>query len=132
MIDMTDKDFIYKFDSGIDFSADEMQEICSGIIGYSSGGSDDGSGNCTSTFQVEGRWFRVYWTEKLINGEIIIDYSLARVREMQSMYDYIMSLNIHDLAEYLRNFGAYCKTRTDEISLCEIKSMLAEYREDCK
>lgn len=132
MINMTDKDFINKFDNNIDFSADEMQEICNGLIGCSSGGSDDGSGNCTSTSQVEGRWFRVYWTERLINGEIIIDYSLARVREMQSRYDYIHSLNIHDLAEYLRNFGAYCKTRTDEISLCEIKCMLAEYREDCK
>ena len=126
------KDFINKFDNGIDFSADEMQEICIGLIGYSSDRSDDGSGNCTRTFQVEGRWFRAYWTERLINGEILIDYSLARVREMQSRYDYIHSLNIHDLAEYLRNFGAYCKTRTAEISLCEIKCMLAEYREDCK
>ena len=125
MITMTDKDFINKFDNGIDFNADEMQEICNGLIGYSSGGSDDGSGNCTSTFQVEGRWFRAYWHEPISVGDVFT------VREMQSRYDYIHSLNIHDLAEYLRNFGAYCKTRTDEISLCEIKCMLAEYREDC-
>ena len=123
---MTDKDFINKFDNGIDFSADEMQEICSGIIGYSSDGSDDGSGNCTSTFQVGGRWFRAYWHEPISEGDVFT------VREMQSEYGYIQSLNIHDLAEYLRNFGAYYKTRTDEISLCEIKCMLAEYREDCK
>lgn len=45
---------------------------------------------------------------------------------MQSEYDYIMSLNIHDLAEYLREFV------DDELSLCEIKCMLADYREDCK
>lgn len=123
---MTDKDFINKFDSGIDFNADEMQEICNGLIGYSSGGSDDGSGNCTRTFQAEGRWFRAYWSEPISEGDVF------KVREMQSRYDYIHSLNIHDLAEYLRNFGAYCRTRTDEISLCEIKCMLAEYREDCK
>ena len=127
MVNVTDKDFINKFDNSIDFNADEMQEICNGLIGYSSGGSDDGSGNCTSTFQVEGRWFRVYWTEILINGEIIIDYSLARVREMQSNYDYIRSLNIHDLARYLKDFS-----KTDEFSLCELKHMLADYREDCK
>lgn len=124
---MTDKEFINKFDNNVDFSADEMQEICNGLIGCSSGGSDDGSGNCTSTFQVAGRWFRVYWTERLINGEIIIDYSLARVREIQSNYDYIRSLNIHDLARYLRDFS-----KTDEFSLCELKHMLADYREDCK
>lgn len=124
---MTDKDFINKFDNNIDFSADEMQEICNGLIGCSSDGSDDGSGNCTSTFQIEGRWFRVYWTERLINDEIITDYSLARVREMQSNYDYIRSLNIHDLARYLRDFS-----KTDEFSLCELKHMLADYREDCK
>ena len=45
------------------------------------------------------------------------------------MYDCIHSLNIHDLAEYLRNFGAYYKSRDGGISLNEIKAMLAEYKE---
>ena len=125
MINMTDKDFINKFDNGIDFSADEMQEICNGLIGYSSGGSDDGSGNCTSTFQVEGRWFRVYWHEPISEGDVF------KVREMQSEYDFIMSLNFHDLAKYLRNFGIYCR-ETHELSVCEIKHMLADFKEDCK
>ena len=124
---MTDKNFIFKFDNCIDFSADEMRDICSGLIGYSSDGSDDGSGNCTSTFQVEGRWFRAYWTERLVNDEILIDYSSARIREMQSHYDYIRSLSIHELARYLKDFSVY-----NEFSLCELKHMLADYREDFK
>ena len=31
----------------------------------------------------------------------------------------------------LSNFGAFYKTRNDGISLCEIKCMLAAYKEDC-
>ena len=46
------------------------------------------------------------------------------------MYDCIHSLNIHDLAEYLRNFGAYYKSRDGGIPLDEIKAMLAELKGD--
>ena len=122
---MTDKEFIYKFDNGIDFSADEILSICDGDIGSTYNISESPDEQFTRTFQVEGRWFRAYWSEPISEGDIF------KIREMQSRYDYIHSLNIHDLAEYLRNFGAYCKTRDDEISLCEIKCMLAEFREDC-
>lgn len=121
---MTDKDFINKFDNGIDFSADEILSICDGDIGSTSNISESPDEQFTRTFQVEGRWFRAYWSEPISEGDVF------KVREMQSRYDYIHSLNIHDLAEYLRNFVAYYKS-DDEISLCEIKCMLAEYREDC-
>ena len=123
---MTDKEFINKFDNEIDFSADEILSICNGDIGNTGNISESPDEQFTRTFQVEDRWFRAYWSEPISEGDVF------KVREMQSRYDYIHSLNIHGLAEYLRNFGAYCKTRDDEISLCEIKCMLAEYREDCK
>ena len=122
---MTDKEFINKFDNGIDFSADEILSICNGFIGSTANISESPDEDFTRTFQVEGRWFRAYWSEPISEGDVF------KVREMQSRYDYIHSLNIHDLAEYLRNFVAYCKSDDDEISLCEIKCMLAEYREDC-
>ena len=122
---MTDKEFINKFDNNIDFSADEILSICDGDIGSTSNISESPDEDFTRTFQAEGRWFRAYWHEPISEGDVF------KVREMQSRYDYIHSLNIHDLAEYLRNFGAYCKSSDDEISLCEIKCMLAEYREDC-
>ena len=122
---MTDKEFINKFDNNIDFSADEILSICDGDIGSTSNISESPDEQFTRTFQVEGRWFRAYWSEPISEGDVF------KVREMQSRYDYIHSLNIHDLAEYLRNFVAYCKSRDDEISLCEIKCMLAEFREDC-
>ena len=122
---MTDKEFINKFDNNIDFSADEILSICDGDIGNTGAISESPDEQFTRTFQVEGRWFRAYWSEPISERDIF------KIREMQSRYDYIHSLNIHDLAEYLRNFGAYCKTRDDEISLCEIKCMLAEFREDC-
>ena len=123
---MTDNEFINKFDSFNVFSADEILSICDGDIGSTSNISESPDKQFTRTFQVEGRWFRAYWSEPISEGDVF------EVRQMQSRYDYIHSLNIHDLAEYLRNFGAYYKTRNDEISLCEIKCMLAEYREDCK
>ena len=126
MVSMTDKEFINKFDNDIDFSADEILSICNGDIGSTGNISESPDEQFTRTFQVEGRWFRAYWAEPLFERGTIF-----RVREMQSRYDYILSLNIHDLAEYLRNFGAYYKSRDDEISLCEIKCMLAEFREDC-
>ena len=122
---MTDKEFINKFDNGIDFSADEILSICNGFIGSTANISESPDEDFTRTFQVEGRWFRAYWSEPISEGDVF------KVREMQSRYDYIHSLNIHDLAEYLRNFVAYCKSDDDEISLCEIKCMLAEYKEDC-
>ena len=122
---MTDKEFIYKFDNSIVFSADEILSICDGDIGSTSNISESPDEQFTRTFQVEGRWFRAYWSEPISEGDVLT------VREMQSRYDYIHSLNIHDLAEYLRNFGSYCKSRDDEISLCEIKCMLAEFREGC-
>ena len=125
MISMTDKEFIDKFDNGVDFSADEILSICDGDIGSTGNISESPDEQFTRTFQAEGRWFRAYWHEPISEGDVF------KVREMQSRYDYIHSLDIHDLAEYLRNFGAYCKTRDDEISLCEIKCMLAEFREDC-
>ena len=125
MISMTDKEFINKFDNEIDFSADEILSICNGDIGNTGNISESPDEQFTRTFQVEGRWFRAYWHEPISEGDVF------KVREMQSRYDYIHSLNIHDLAEYLRNFGSYCKSRDDEISLCEIKCMLAEFREDC-
>lgn len=124
MVSMTDKEFINKFDSGIDFSGDEILSICDGDIGSTSNISESPDEDFTRTFQAEGRWFRAYWHEPISEGDVF------KVREMQSRYDYIRSLNIHDLAEYLRNFVAYFKS-DDEISLCEIKCMLAEYREDC-
>lgn len=124
MISMTDKEFINKFDNNIDFSADEILSICNGFIGSTANISESPDEDFTRTFQVEGRWFRAYWSEPISEGDVF------KVREMQSRYDYIHSLNIHDLAEYLRNFVAYFKS-DDEISLCEIKCMLAEYREDC-
>ena len=124
MISMTDKEFINKFDNGIDFSADEILSICDGDIGSTGNISESPDEQFTRTFQVGGRWFRAYWSEPISEGDVF------KVREMQSRYDYIHSLNIHDLAEYLRNFVAYYKSY-DEISLCEIKCMLAEYREDC-
>ena len=123
---MTDKEFINKFDNSIVFSADEVLSICDGDIGSTGNISESPDEEFTRTFQVEGRWFRAHWFEPIFERGTIF-----RVREMQSRYDYIHSLNIHDLAEYLRNFGSYCKTRDDEISLCEIKCMLAEFREDC-
>ena len=122
---MTDKEFISKFDNEIDFSADEILSICNGDIGNTGNISESPDEQFTRTFQVEGRWFRAYWSEPISEGDVF------KVREMQSRYDYIHSLNIHGLAEYLRNFGSYCKSRDDEISLCEIKCMLAEFREDC-
>ena len=122
---MTDKEFISKFDNNIDFSADEILSICDGDIGNTGYISESPDEDFTRTFQVEGRWFRAYWSEPISEGDVF------KVREMQSRYDYIHSLNIHGLAEYLRNFGSYCKSRDDEISLCEIKCMLAEFREDC-
>ena len=122
---MTDKEFISKFDNEIDFSADEILSICIGDIGNTGNISESPDEQFTRTFQVEGRWFRAYWSEPISEGDVF------KVREMQSRYDYIHSLNIHGLAEYLRNFGSYCKSRDDEISLCEIKCMLAEFREDC-
>ena len=125
MISMTDKEFISKLDNEIDFSADEIFSIYSGFIGRASGVSESPDGQFTRTFQVEGRWFRVYWTEPIFDRGMF----KIRIREMQSRYDYIHSLNIHDLAEYLRNFGAYYKSRDDGISLNEIKAMLAEYKE---
>ena len=121
---MTDKEFISKFDNEIDFSADEILSICNGDIGSTSNISESPDEQFTRTFQVEGRWFRAYWSEPISEGDPF------KIREMQSRYDYIHSLNIHDLAEYLRNFVAYFKS-DDEISLCEMKCMLAEYREDC-
>ena len=124
MVIMTDKEFINKFDNNIDFSADEILSICDGDIGSTSNISESPDEQFTRTFQVEGRWFRAYWSEPISEGDPF------KIREMQSRYDYIHSLNIHDLAEYLRNFVAYYKS-DDEISLCEIKCMLAEYREDC-
>ena len=124
MVIMTDKEFINKFDNNIDFSADEILSICNGDIGSTSNISESPDEQFTRTFQVEGRWFRAYWSEPISERDIF------KIREMQSRYDYIHSLNIHDLAEYLRNFVAYFKS-DDEISLCEIKCMLAEYREDC-
>ena len=127
MVIMTDKEFINKYDNAINFSVEDIFSIYSGFIGRASGVSESPDGQFTRTFQVEGRWFRVYWTEPIFDGGMF----KIRIREMQSKYDYIHSLNIHDLAEYLRNFGAYCKSRDDEISLCEIKCMLAEFREDC-
>ena len=125
MVIMTDKEFINKFDNNIDFSADEVLSICNGFIGSTANISESPDEDFTRTFQAEGRWFRAYWSEPISEGDVF------KVREMQSRYDYIHSLNIHDLAEYLRNFGAYYKSRDDEISLCEIKCMLAEFREDC-
>lgn len=122
---MTDKEFIYKFDNSIDFSADEILSICDGDIGSTDSISESPDEQFTRTFQVEGRWFRAYWYDPMSRRDKV------KIEEMQSRYDYIHSLNIHDLAEYLRNFGSYCKTRDDEISLCEIKCMLAEFREDC-
>ena len=122
---MTDKEFISKFDNNIDFSADEILSICNGDIGNTGNISESPDEQFTRTFQVEGRWFRAYWSEPISEGDVF------KVREMQSRYDYIHSLNIHGLAEYLRNFGSYCKSRDDEISLCEMKCMLAEFREDC-
>ena len=120
---MTDKEFIYKFDKNIDFSYEQSKAICLGYIGENHKVKVNDFGDCIRIFQVNGRWFRVHWFQCL--------YLWAELCEMQSRYDYIHSLDIHDLAEYLRNFGAYCKTRDDEISLCEIKCMLAEVREDC-
>ena len=123
MISMTDKEFISKFDNEIDFSADEILSICNGDIGNTGNISESPDEQFTRTFQAEGRWFRAYWHEPISEGDVF------KVREMQSRYDYIHSLNIHDLAEYLRNFGAYYKSRDGGISLNEIKAMLAEYKE---
>ena len=123
---MTDKEFINKFDNAIVFSADEILSICDGDIGSTSNISESPDEQFTRTFQAEGRWFRAYWSEPISEGDVF------KVREMQSRYDYIHSLNIHDLAEYLRNFVAYFKSKDGGISLDEIKCMLAEYREDCK
>ena len=120
---MTDKEFINKYDNAINFSVEDIFSICHGFIGRACGVSESPDGQFTRTFQVEGRWFRVYWSEPISEGDVF------KVREMQSRYDYIHSLNIHDLAEYLRNSGAYCKSRDDGISLNEIKAMLAEYKE---
>ena len=120
---MTDKEFINKFDNEIDFSADEILSICNGDIGSTGNISESPDEQFTRTFQVGDRWFRAYWSEPISEGDVF------KVREMQSRYDYIHSLNIHDLAEYLRNFGAYYKSRDDGISLNEIKAMLAEYKE---
>ena len=123
MISMTDKEFISKFDNEIDFSADEILSICNGDIGNTGNISESPDEDFTRTFQAEGRWFRAYWHEPISEGDVF------KVSEMQSRYDYIHSLNIHGLAEYLRNFGAYYKSRDDGISLNEIKAMLAEYKE---
>ena len=124
---MTDKEFINKYDNAINFSVEDIFSIYNGFIGRAGGVSESPDGQFTRTFQVEGRWFRVYWTEPIFDKGMF----KIRIREMQSKYDYIHSLNIHDLAEYLRNFSTYCKTRDDDSSLCEIKHMLAEFREDC-
>ena len=121
MISMTDKEFIYKFDKNIDFSYEQSKAICLGYIGENHKVKVNDFGDCIRIFQVNGRWFRVHWFQCL--------YLWAELCEMQSRYDYIHSLNIHDLAEYLRNFGAYYKPRDDGISLNEIKAMLAEYKE---
>lgn len=120
---MTDKEFINKFDNNIDFSADEILSICNGFIGSTANISESPDEDFTRTFQAEGRWFRAYWHEPISEGDVF------KVREMQSEYDFIRSLGIHSLAEYLKEFA---KLYSGEPSLCEIKCMLAEYREDCK
>ena len=91
---MTDKEFISKFDNNIDFSADEILSICDGDIGSTANISESPDEQFTRTFQAEGRWFRAYWHEPISEGDVF------KVREMQSRYDYIHSLDIHSLAEY--------------------------------
>ena len=91
---MTDKDFINKFDNGIDFSAEEILSICDGDIGSTGNISESPDEQFTRTFQVEGRWFRAYWSEPISEGDVF------KVSEMQSEYDFIRYLGIHSLAEY--------------------------------
>ena len=85
MISMTDKEFISKFDNEIDFSADEILSICIGDIGNTGNISESPDEQFTRAFQVEGRWFRVYWTEPIFDRGMF----KIRIREMQSKYDYI-------------------------------------------
>lgn len=47
---MTDKGFIYKFDNGIDFSADEILSICNSFIGSTGAISESPDGQFTRTF----------------------------------------------------------------------------------
>ena len=49
---MTDKDFINKFDNGIDFSADEILSICNGFIGSTANISESPDEDFTRTFQM--------------------------------------------------------------------------------
>ena len=75
MISMTDKEFIIKFDIGIDLSADEILDICNGDIGIADAIRESPNGQFTRTFQVEGRWFRAYWAEPLFERGTIFRVS---------------------------------------------------------
>ena len=116
---MTDFEFIDKFDKDIEFSYEQLKEICHGHIGETHKEVND-CGEFTRIFQVDGRWFRARCYRCL--------YSLAELWELQSNYEYIRSLGLDEFAEYFYKFGAYFKSRDDEISLDEIKAMLVEYK----
>ena len=120
---MTDFEFIDKFDKDIEFSYEQLKEICHGHIGETHKEVND-CGEFIRIFQVDGRWFRVRCYRCL--------YSLAELCELYTNHEYIRSLDLDEFAEYLNEFGAYYKSKDGGISLDEIKCMLAEYREDCK
>ena len=116
---MTDFEFINNFDKDIEFSYEQLKEICHGHIGETHKEVND-CGEFTRIFQVNGRWFRVHWFQCL--------YLFAEIWELQTNHEYIRSLNLDEFAEYLDEFGAYYKSRDGGISLDEIKGMLAEYK----
>ena len=118
---MTDFEFIDKFDKDIEFSYEQLKEICHGHIGETHKEVND-CGEFIRIFQVDGRWFRVRCYRCL--------YSLAELCELKSKYEYIRSLELDEFAEYPYKFGAYFKSRDDGISLDEIKAILAELKED--
>ena len=118
---MTDFEFINNFDKNIEFSYEQLKEICHGHIGETHKEVND-CAEFIRIFQVDGRWFRVRCYSCL--------YSLAELCELKSKYEYIRSLELDEFAEYLDKFGAYYKSRDGGISLDEIKAMLAELKED--
>ena len=75
MVIMTDKEFIYKFDNGVDFSANEILSICDGDIGSTGNISESPDEQFTRTFQVGDRQFLAYWFEPLFERGTIFRVS---------------------------------------------------------
>ena len=94
---MTNKEFLRKFDAHEKFDEDEIKEMCWGEVGEALEESIVDWGRWTISkkliFEVDGRFFSVFWTEGATEEqdgcEVYPDYPTEVRRVEKIAYDYV-------------------------------------------